>query len=65
MPGEYYQKEIEYGIRWRSVFKRELLEFAEETFKRCIDLDFIQSDDPFQFFRKIIKKDALNGAKFD
>ena len=48
MPGEYYQKEIEYGIRWRSVFKRELLEFAEETFKRCIGgQGFDPSDDPF------------------
>ena len=63
---EHIQKEKEYGIPWRSAFKKELFEFADETFKRCIgDQGFNPNDEPFLFFHKIIKKDALDAATFD
>ena len=63
---EYIQKEKEYGIPWRAAFKKELLEFADETYKRCIgDQGFNSTEEPFLFFHKIIKKDALDAATFD
>ena len=63
---EYIQKEKEYGITWRSAFKAELFQFADATFKRVIgDQGFSENDDPFLFFHKIVKKDALDAATFD
>lgn len=63
---EYIQKEKEYGITWRSAFKAEMFKFADATFKRTIgDQGFGESEDPFLFFHKIVKKDALDAATFD
>jgi len=66
MPCEHIQKEKEYGIPWRSAFKKELLSFADSTHKRLVDENgFPEMEDPFLFFHKIIKKDAIDAATFD
>ena len=66
MPCEHMQKEKEYGIPWRSAFKKELLAFADTTHKRLVDNNgFNETEDPFLFFHKIVKKDALDAATFD
>jgi len=66
MPCEHIQKEKEYGIPWRSAFKKELLSFADTTHKRLVDENgFPESEDPFVFFHKIVKKDAIDAATFD
>ena len=66
MPCEHVQKEKMYGIPWRTAFKRELLAFADSTFKRLVGEDgFPETEDPFMFFHRIIKKDTLDAATFD
>ena len=66
MPCEHQQKEKEYGIPWRSAFKKEMFEFADSTFKRLVSEDgFSETDDPFVFFHKLIRKDALDASTFD
>lgn len=66
MPCEHRQKEKEYGIPWRSAFKKELYEFADAAHKRLVDESgFPETEDPFLFFHKIIKKDAMDAATFD
>ena len=66
MPCEHKQKEKEYGIPWRSAFKKELYEFADSTHKRLVGEEgFPETEDPFVFFHKIVKKDALDAATFD
>ena len=66
MPCEHVQKEKEYGIPWRTAFKRELFAFADAMHKRLIGEDaFPETEDPFLFFHKIIKKDALDASTFD
>ena len=66
MPCEHIQKEKEYGIPWRSAFKAELQTFANVTYKRLVGEDELpKQEDPFVFFHKIIKKDALDAATFD
>ena len=66
MPCEHIQKEKEYGIPWRSAFKKELMAFADATYKRLVGDDgFPETEDPFVFFHKVIKKDALDAATFD
>ena len=67
MPLEHIQKEKEYGIPWRSSFKEELLEFVGQAQAKFVGLDGRMEviDDPFMFFHKIVKKDALDAATFD
>jgi len=66
MPCEHIQKEKEYGIPWRSAFKKEMMAFADSSYKRLVSDDgFPETEDPFVFFHKIIKKDALDAATFD
>ena len=66
MPCEHIQKEKEYGIPWRTAFKKELYFFADQSYKRMVGDDgFPETEDPFVFFHKIIKKDALDAATFD
>ena len=66
MPCEHIQKEKEYGIPWRTAFKRELFAFADSTYKRLVGEEgFPETEDPFLFFHKIVKKDALDAATFD
>ena len=67
MPCEHVQKEKEYGIPWRTEFKKELRGFADSCYRRLVGEDAVlpESEDPFQFFHKVIKKDALDAATFD
>lgn len=66
MPCEHIQKEKEYGIPWRSAFKRELYAFADSTYKRLVGEEvFPETDDPFVFFHKVVKKDCIDAATFD
>lgn len=40
--------------------------FADQSYKRLVSDDgFPETEDPFVFFHKIIKKDALDAATFD
>ena len=51
MPSEHVWKEKEYGIPWRSEFKKEMIEFADAVHRRMINDDgFNESDDPLLFF---------------
>ena len=66
MPCEHIQKEKEYGIRWRSAFKAELYAIAEQTYRKMVsDADFPANEDPWMFFHRVVKKDALDAATFD
>ena len=66
MPCEHKQKEKEYGIPWRSAFKKELYEFADAAHKRLVDENgFPETEDPFVFFHKVVKKDTLDASTFD
>ena len=67
MPVEHVQKEKEYGIPWRSAFKKELYNYAQELHKCMVDPNesFPDDEDPFIFFHQLIKKDALEAAAFD
>ena len=69
MPLEHVQKEKEYGIPWRSAFKAELGTFLEQAKQRFLgdenEGDFRSvADLPFEFFHKVVKKDALDAATF-
>ena len=52
MPVEHIQKEKEYGIPWRSAFKKELYAHADQMYKLMIDQNgtFPDDEDPFVFF---------------
>lgn len=66
MPSEHIQKEKEYGIPWRTAFKREMIAFADAVTKRMISEEgFDEADDPLLFFHQIIKKDAIDASTFD
>ena len=63
MPLEHVQKEKEYGIPWRSAFKAELEIFSEQAKARFLgDEGERVADPPFEFFHKVVKKDALDAA---
>lgn len=65
MPLEHVQKEKEYGIPWRSAFKAELNTFSEQAKARFLgDEAGGVADSPFEFFHKVVKKDALDAATF-
>jgi len=66
MPCEHIQKEKEYGIPWRTAFKKELQAFTDSMCKRLVgEESFPETEDPFLFYHKIIKKDTLDAATFD
>ncbi len=66
MPCEHIQKEKEYGIPWRTAFKKELQAFTDSTCKRFVGEEgFPETEDPFVFYHKVIKKDTLDAATFD
>ena len=66
MPCEHIHKEKEYGIPWRSAFKKELYAIAEQTYRKIVtDGDFPANEDPWMFFHRVVKKDALDAATFD
>ena len=65
MPKEHIQKEKEYGIPWRSAFKRELYAMAEQIHMHFIGGSFPDDDEPFIFFHRIIKKEVLDAATYD
>ena len=64
MPLEHVQKEKEYGIPWRSAFKAELAICLEQAKTRFLDENESVVDSPFEFFHKVVKKDALDAATF-
>ena len=68
MPCEHIQKEKEYGIPWRSAFKKELQTMIDVLAKRTISSDGFDedsNDDPFVLLHKIVKKDCIDAATFD
>ena len=67
MPAEHIQKEREYGIIWRSAFKREMKELIEGMVARCVSSDgFTEKyDNEFHLLHKVIKTDAIDAATFD
>lgn len=58
MPSEHIQKEKEYGITWRTAFKKELNELVAVVSKKLISEDEEISSDPFEVIHKIIKRTA-------
>lgn len=69
MPIEHMQKEKEYGIVWRTNFKRELIQHADETHRQFLGDQAggfqPQVEDPFVFFHRVVKKETLDAATFD
>lgn len=65
MPSEHIQKEKEYGITWRTAFKKELNDLVAVVSKKLISADEEVSSDPFEVIHKIVKKDCIDGATFD
>ena len=64
MPCEYIQKEKEYGIPWRTAFKKELFATAYDLHGRFVNdgTEFAEDLDPFKFMHQVVKKDALDAA---
>ena len=65
MPSEHIQKEKEYGITWRTAFKKELSDLVGIVVKKLINTDDDESLEPFEVIHKVVKKDCLDGATFD
>ena len=64
MPAEHIQKEKEYGITWRSAFKKELAALVNALCEKLTSGEGEQSD-PFEVLHRIIKKDCIDAATFD
>lgn len=66
MPSEHVQKEKEYGITWRSAFKKELNCLVDALY---IGLDepegANENMDPFTVLHELVKKDCIDAATFD
>ena len=68
MPAEHIQKEREYGIIWRTAFKRELKELTDAMVQRCVsqsDGFTDKYDNEFHVLHTVIKTDAIDAATFD
>ena len=66
MPCEHQYKEREYGIAWRTAFKKDLNAFADSLYRKMVGEEgFPETDDAFLFFHRIVKKDAIDAATFD
>lgn len=65
MPSEHIQKEKEYGITWRTAFKKELNSLVEGISKKLISAEGEIKEDPFEVLHKIVKKDCIDAATFD
>ena len=66
MPVEHIQKEREYGVVWRTAFKKEMKELIDTMVKRCVSSDgFSKEEDGFYLLHKVIKADAIDAATFD
>ena len=65
MPSEHIQKEKEYGITWRTAFKKELNDLVAIVSKKLISAEEETPADPFEVIHKIVKKDCIDGATFD
>jgi hypothetical protein len=65
MPSEHIQKEKEYGITWRTAFKKELSELVGVVTRKLISAEEDPTVDPFETLHKIVKKDCIDGATFD
>lgn len=65
MPSEHIQKEKEYGITWRTAFKKELNDLVGVVTRKLISSDADPSAEPFETLHKIVKKDCIDGATFD
>ena len=65
MPVEHIQKEKEYGVVWRSAFKEEIRTLLKEEPEGTLDehekFDY-NTEDPFVFIHKIIKKNVSNAS---
>ena len=64
MPSEHIQKEKEYGITWRSAFKKELAALVTALSEKLGSGD-VEQGDPFEVLHRIIKKDCIDAATFD
>ncbi len=65
MPSEHIQKEKEYGITWRTAFKKELNSLVDGISKKLISAEGQIQEDPFEVLHKIVKKDCIDAATFD
>ena len=67
MPVEHIQKEREYGVTWRTAFKKEMKELIDNMVKRCVSSDGFSKDQKNDFYllHKVIKADAIDAATFD
>jgi hypothetical protein len=65
MPSEHIQKEKEYGITWRTAFKKELADLVAVVIKKLISTEDELVKEPFELIHKIVKKDCIDGATFD
>ena len=66
MPNEHIQKEKEYGIPWRSAFKKQIFAHADQIYKKLVDPNgqFPEDEDPFTFYQQMIQKEALEANSF-
>ena len=65
MPSEHIQKEKEYGIPWRSAFKKQMQDLVAVVAKKLLSAEEDPSAEPFEVLHKIVKKDCVDGATFD
>ena len=68
MPAEHIQKEKEYGIPWRTSFKKELRSIVDHTRILLVGEDAAElrdTEDPFDFLHRTIKKKTKNAASFN
>ena len=65
MKWEHIQKEKEYGIEWRSVYKKEMTQLANEVNLMAFGVEMLKGSDPFIVLKEIIKTDAEHAIKLD
>ena len=67
MPTEYFQKEKEYGIPWRSAFRAHLEQTVRIVAKKALGKDDseLKEIDSFTMLHTVVKKDVIDAAVFD
>ncbi len=65
MKWEHIQKEKEYGIPWRSAFKKEMKEMSDEVHTSAYGDDMMKDSDPLIVLKTIIKQDSGVAVQHD
>jgi hypothetical protein len=65
MKWEHIQKEKEYGIEWRSVYKKEMTDLVNSVNINAFGIEMLDGSDPFIVLKSIIKLAAEHAIQLD